>query len=293
MSALAALIAAAALAAPVVDDAGRRLAADAPPRRIVALAPHLAELVHAAGAGDRLVGTVRGADFPDAVRGLPSVGDAAGIDAERVLALRPDLVLAWTSGNRPADLARLERAGLTVFRSEPRALDDVGATLRRIGKLAGTADAAESAALRYEAALARVAPPDGVARRAPRGGEKPPPKVFVQIWDRPLMTVNGGHLISRLVSRCGGRNAFADLPVLAGSISLEAVLAADPEVILAAVAPGQEPAAVAAWQRWPQLRAVAAGRVHAIDADLVTRATPRILAGVERVCGWVAAARSD
>jgi iron complex transport system substrate-binding protein len=269
-------------AAPVPDDAGHLLAGEPPARRIVALAPHLAELVHAAGAGGALVGSVRGSDYPASVRVLPSVGDAAGIDAERVLALRPDLVLAWTSGNRAADLARLERAGLRLFYSEPRTLADVGRSLRRIGALAGTAQAGEAAARRFETALARLSAPAPGARS---------PGVFVQIWSNPLMTVNGEHLISEIVSRCGGRNVFADLPVLAGSVDLEAMLAADPELVLAVVAPGQEQAALARWQRWPQLRAVSGARLHAVNGDLVTRATPRVLDGAQRVCAWIDAAR--
>jgi iron complex transport system substrate-binding protein len=268
--------------ASVVDDTGQRLHLDPPALRIVALAPHLAELVFDAGAGERLVGAVRGSDHPLAVRQVPGVGNAAGIDVERVLLLRPDLVLAWASGNRASDVARLEGLGLRIFRSEPRTVDDIATTLRRIGHLAGTFPAADDAARRYEAALARIAPP---------AADRQPPAVFIQIWDNPLMTVSGEHLTSRLVARCGGRNVFASLPVLAGSVSLEAVLAANPALIIATVAPGREQAARLFWQRWPNLSAVAAGRVHTIDADLVARATPRIVEGLKRVCSWVAAAR--
>ena len=266
-------------AGAVVDDTGHALQADPPARRIVALAPNLAELVFDAGAGDRLVGAVRGSDYPPAAAQVAGVGDAAGIDVERVLALRPDLVLAWAGGNRPADVERLETLGLRVYRSEARTLEDVASSLRRIGRLAGTATAAEAAARRYETALAGILP-----RSAQRGR----PAVFIQIWDKPLMTVNGRHLVSRIVERCGGRNVFADLPVLAGSVSLEAVLAANPDVIVAAVAPGGEAAVAGAWRRWTKVHAVARGQVHAIDADLVTRATPRILQGVRSVCEWIA-----
>jgi iron complex transport system substrate-binding protein len=173
-------------------------------------------------------------------------------------------------------------AAARIFRSEPRTLEDVASTLRRIGHLAGTFPAADDAARRYEAALARVAPP---------AADREPLAVFIQIWENPLMTVSGEHLTSRLVARCGGRNVFASLPVLAGSVSLEAVLAATPALIIATVAPGREQSARAPWQRWPNVRAVTAGQVHAIDADLVARATPRIVEGLKRVCSWIAAAR--
>jgi iron complex transport system substrate-binding protein len=278
---LAAGAAAASAQGAVTDDAGQALRVDPPARRIVALAPHLAELVHAAGAGAALVGAVRFSDYPAAVQKVPSVGDAAGIDVERVLALRPALVLAWSSGNRPADVARLESLGLRVFRSEPRTLEDVASTLRRIGRLAGTADTAEAAASTYKAALARATRGAAHARA---------PSVFIQIWDNPPMTVSAEHLISHVVERCGGRNAFAGLPVLAGAVGLESIVAADPDVIIAAVEGARADDTRAAWRRWPKLKAVAAGRVHVIDPDLVTRATPRIAQGVEQVCGWIAQA---
>ncbi len=243
-----------------------------PAIRIVALAPHLSELVYAAGAGDRLVGVVRGSDYPAAVTGLPQVGDAAGLDVERILALRPDLILAWASGNRPSDVRRLESLGLTVFTSEPRRVGDVATTLARIGTLAGTPATARRAADDYQVGLRRLAQPSAV-----------PVPVFIEIWDRPLMTVNGEHLISDAVATCGGSNVFAGLPSLAPSVSLEAVLAADPALILVAVAPSQD--ALAGWRRFPRLQAVATGRVYAIDPDLVARATPRLLLGIEKVCG--------
>ena len=258
--------------ADVADDTSRH--APAPARRIIALAPHLAELTYAAGAGPRLVGAVRGSDYPPDIARVPVVGDAAGLDLERIFALRPDLVLAWRSGNRPSDIERLEASGVKVFVREPRRLADVAASLRKLGALAGTAAVAEQAAHDFEARLARL-----------RVAGKEPIDVFVEIWEHPLMTVNGSHLISDVMSTCGGRNVFAGLPSLAASVSIEAVLAADPVVIIAASPPGSDPAAQ--WSRFPRLRAVRAGRVFAIDPDVLARATPRILLGVEKVCGWL------
>jgi iron complex transport system substrate-binding protein len=257
------------------DDRGRPLSLPAPARRIVALAPNLAELAFDAGAGAALVGVVRGSDYPAQVSALPAVGDAAGIDLERVVALRPDLVLAWLSGNRASDLERIERLGVAVFAAEARRLRDVPATLRRIGALAGTAAQAERAALAFERRLAQIASRPSSRR----------PSVFVQIWDSPLMTVNAQHLISDVLAACGARNAFASLPALAGSVDVEAVLAADPDVILVAAPAARD--ATAAWRRFPNLRAGRAGRLVQIDPDLITRASPRILEGVERVCAQV------
>jgi len=270
-----ALTCTAAFAAPVVDDRGKAFDGATPARRVVALAPHLAELLFHLGAGAALVGAVRGADHPAAAARAPNVGDAAGIDLERVLALRPDLVLAWGSGNRASDLARLEALGLRVFVNEPRVLDDVGRTLRRLGQLTGHARQGEDAALEFETRLA--------ALKAPGGGTV---RAFVQIWDRPLMTVSGAHLISQVLNHCGGRNVFAGLPALAGSVSREAVLSARPEAILVLAPPAQARDWIATWSAFEGMNGRA---VVALDPDVLTRATPRLLRGVEQVCASIAA----
>lgn len=259
-----------------VDDRGKRIHLAAPAQRIVTLAPDLAELVAGIGAADALVGVSRGSDYPAGLERLPSVGDASGIDAERVLALRPDLVLAWRSGNRTADLERLERLGLTLFVSEVGNLDSVPPLLRRLGALTGRDAAAATAAQAYATRLSSLARKPGATSV----------KVFIEIWDRPLMTVNGAQLISDVVTRCGGQNVFADLPVLAGGVGMEAVLARDPALIVSTMP--ATPDALGAWARWPQLRAVRDKAVRRIDPDLVSRATPRILDGMQSVCGWVA-----
>jgi len=269
----------AAFAEPIVlsDDRGVQLSLPHPAQRLVAAAPNLAELVAAAGAASRLVGVVRFSDYPPRLARLPQVGDASGLDIEGILALRPDLVLAWKSGNRPADIARLESLGLKVFVSEPAVLEDVARVLRDIGVMAGTESAAQQAAHEFEQKLARLARPDPGSRAV---------RVFVQIWDQPLMTVNGQHLISDVLRRCGGSNVFADLRSLAGPVSIEAVLAADPQVIIATGVPQRfDPARY--WARAPGLVAVSAGRVYLLHPDWITRATPRVLVGMRAVCDWL------
>lgn len=263
-----------------VDDRGERIHLAAPAQRIVTLAPDLAELIAGIGAADALVGVSRGSDYPAAVKRVPSVGDSAGIDAERVLALRPDLVLAWRSGNRTADLERLERLGLTLFVSEVGDLESVPRLMRRLGVLTGRDAPAATAARAYEARLAGLV-------RSPAGAAV---AVFIEIWDRPLMTVNGRQLISDVVTRCGGRNIFADLPVLAGGVSIESLLARDPALIVSTMPAPR--GAMGEWSRWPQLRAVRDKAVRRIDPDLVSRATPRILDGMQSVCEWVAQAQA-
>ncbi len=235
----------------------------------------------AAGAGGRLVGVVRFSDYPPELLRLPQVGDASGLDLERILALRPDVVLAWRSGNRPADISRLEALGVKTFVTEPTALRDVVRILRAIGVLAGSEATARDAAENFEQGFARLS-------RLVRA--EPPIRVFVQIWDQPLMTVNGEHLISDVLRVCGGHNVFADLPSLAGSVSMEDVIAARPQVIIETGLPTRaDPAHI--WARVPGVDAVSAGRIHRLHPDLITRASPRLLEGARAVCGWLEAAR--
>jgi iron complex transport system substrate-binding protein len=268
-----ALLVAAVLAAAVTSAAERP--------RIVSLAPHLTEIAYAAGAGDALVGTVEYSDYPAAARSLPRVGDGWRVDFERVLALRPDVVLAWTSGTPRATVAQLEAMQLEVVEVPTFRLADVPAALRLIGDLAGTRVAAEPVAARFEAEARRL--------RDRHAGDTPL-TVFVQIDDEPLFTVNGRHVISEVVELCGGRNVFAGLPQIAPQVDVEAVLARDPQVILSTDDTVADPRAL--WQRWPQLAAVRSGTIYTMPSDTVARASPRLVEGVNAVCAALDDARS-
>jgi iron complex transport system substrate-binding protein len=267
----------------VVDDAGRTLTLDGPARRVVTLAPSLTELVFAAGGGDALVGTTALSDFPPAARRIARVGDAARLDVERVIALRPDLVLIWQRGNTSRELEQLETAGLRLFQLEPRRLDDVPRALERLGELLGHDDIARSRAGALRDTLARL--------RASHAGAVPV-SVFYQVWQQPLMTINGAHLINDIVTLCGGRNVFAELGPLVPILSTEAVVAADPEVMLTA----SESASPAAWRREPTnpsfatwrrheaMVAVKRGWLYTLNGDAISRQGPRIVDGAAAVC---------
>lgn len=244
----------------------------APAQRIVTLAPHLAELVHAAGAGAQLVGTVEWTDYPPAAAALPRIGDAFRLDLEALAALAPDLVLAWKGGNPDHLLEQLEQRGYRVVALAPQRLDDIGAHLLEIGRLAGTATPAREAAARYREGLE--------ALRAAQAG-KPALRVFWQVSWRPLYTVGGRQLISEVIALCGGQNIFAELGELAPAVGMEAVIARDPEVILTA---DVQRADLAEWSRWSSVTAVARGHLYAVNGDLVVRASPRILEGTRQVC---------
>jgi iron complex transport system substrate-binding protein len=266
----------------VTDDYGRAVALAAPARRVVSLSPHLTELMYAAGAGGRMVGALAYSDYPPAARALPRVGSEAAIDLEAVVALRPDLVVAWPNAGSTRAVERIASLGIPVFRSEPRELEDIARTLETFGRLAGTEAIARSAADAYRARVASL---------ERRYADRPRVRVFYQVWDRPLVTVNGDHVISKVLRLCGGSNVMADLPGIAPEIDREKVLRADPEVILASGTDASRPAWLDAWNGFPGMAAVRDGQLHAIRPDLLQRHTPRLLDGAEEVCRILESAR--
>ena len=270
------------LAVSVIDDSRREVRLDAPARRIVSLAPNITELLFAAGAGDRIVGTVRFSDYPEAAQHIARVGDTYNLDMEAIMALHPDLIILWRSGMRAALIETVERAGYPVFESEPASLQRIAATIRDFGKLAGTEATAAQAGARFTRRLASL--------RQRYAGRKPV-RVFYQFWQRPIFTVNGKHLISRVIHLCGGSNVFAGLSSLTPQLSTEAVLAANLDVIIASGTGDAPPPWLDDWRRWPELRAVKHGHVYAIPPELLLRHTPRLLDGAEMMCKFIDQAR--
>ena len=275
--------AAAAAGIRLTDDAGRSVSLPRPAQRIISLAPHLTELLFAAGAGAQVVGAVAYSNYPAAAKRIARIGDSAQLDLERIVALKPDLVLVWRDGNAQRQLEKLLQLGIPVFYSEVRRLPDIARAIEQLGLLAGTEAEALPAAHAFLSRLADL-------RRRYAG--RAPVTVFFEIWDRPLMTVRGEHMISDVIRLCGGRNVFADLKPLTPEISIEAVLAADPEAIGGVAAEPGQAGNLDAWKQWPRLRAVARGNLFVIDSDLISRDTPRILDGAEQLCGHLAAARA-
>ena len=267
---------AASAAVTVRDDYGNPITLAAPARRIVSLAPHLTELAYAAGAGPALVGVADHSDYPEAARALPRVGGSEGISVEAILALDADLVLAWPGAGSARALDRLAALGLPVFRSEPRALDDIARTIERLGQLADSTAAAERSAADFRARVARL---------RTRYGQREKVRVFYEIWDRPLLTVNGEHVISRVIDLCGGMNVFAGLPQLVPTIDRESVLRADPDVIIAGGSTAERPQWLDDWRSFRGVSAVAKNHLYTIAPELLQRQTPRLLDGAERLCG--------
>jgi len=267
----------------VVDDAQQRIVLPQPAARIISLAPFLTELLFASGAGEKVIAGVEYSDFPPRAAALPQVGNYNKFDLEKILALKPDLLIVWISGNPASEVEALQGLGLQILRSEPRSLEDVSRTLLLFGKVADSEGPARRAAADFDARLRMLQSSAAGTRTL---------SVFYQVWDRPLITVNGEHLISDVLRRCGARNVFAHLPNLAPRLDIEAVLQADPQVIVASGAGERRPQWLDDWRRWPELQAVRYDNLYFVPPALIQRHTPRILLGMQRLCEQLALARA-
>lgn len=253
---------------------GSALELEAPVTKIITLSPHLAELVFAAGAGKQLIATVEYSEFPAEVVEIPRVGDAFRIDVERISALRPDLVIAWESGNPSQAIEQLNSLGLPVWIVEIREPAEIAGIIEEIGAAAGAEAEARVAATKYRQRL------EDLERDF---ASRPTLDYFYQIAARPLFTINGQHLITKGLSLCGGRNIFHDEPGLAFQVSHESVIVADPDALFAPDT-GGEPGPLDAWLEWPGMQAVRANAMYLLPADKISRATPRLLDALEVAC---------
>lgn len=265
------------------DDTGKEVRLKGPAKRIVALAPHIAESLYAAGAGKQLVGTVDYSDFPPEAKKVPRVGGYSQLDLEAVAALRPDLVLAWESGNSMPQVDKLRGLGLTVYVSQPNKMENIADQLERLGQLAGTEAVAKPAADQFRLRLENL-------RKT--YAAKPTVRVFYQIWKTPLMTVGAPQIISDAIRLCGGENVFGKLKAMAPTISVESVLEANPEAIIATGMGEARPEWLSDWDKWTQLTAVKRKNLFHINPDIMQRHTPRILDGTEQLCQILETARS-
>jgi len=266
----------------VRDDTGTTVRLDAPARRIVSLAPHITETLFAAGAGAQVVGVVDYSDYPAAAKRLPRVGGYAKLDLEAIVALKPDLAIGWADGNVPAHIEKLRALGIPLYLTQPEHIGDVAHSLERMGELAGTQPLARAAAANFRARLQAL---------GDKYGKRPKVRTFYQIWKQPLMTVGGGQVISDAIRLCGGENVFADLKPLAPTITVEAVLAANPDAIVASGMDEARPEWLDDWRQWKQLAAVQHGNLFFIPPDLIQRHTPRLVEGAEQLCADLETAR--
>ena len=265
----------------LIDDDGHEVVLAHPAHRIVALAPHLTELVYAAGAGNQLVAVGKYSDFPAEALSKPVISDAFAVNYEALAQLKPDLILVWGSGTPERTRSKLRSLGIPVYEIEIRNVAGLADTLRSIGRLAGTEGVAQ--------ARAQAVTNDWAALKTSYAGRKPV-RVFFQLWDAPLMTLNGQHLISSAISACGGTNVFAELPTLTATVSWEVAVQRDPELVMTAGSPS-EPARPGRWSDFTQVSATRHGEFGRIEGDLIARSGPRFVDGARELCVAIDRAR--
>jgi iron complex transport system substrate-binding protein len=267
----------------ITDDSGRAVTVRAAPLRIVSLSPGGTEMLFAAGAGREVVATVEYSDVPPEAKRVARIGDAVAIDLERLVRIHPDVVVAWPSGGNPAQRAKIARLAIPVYEQQAQRLRDLAPSLRRLGTLAGTEGQAEAAARGIEARLAALERSYAGAASGARH-----PSVLLQVWNRPIYTVGGQHLMTDALELCGTRNVFADLPEAGPVVDIEAIIARDPDIIIAAGPPGEGAAWLADWKRFGTLRAVRSGRLLAFEDQGLSRLGPSVLDATEALCRAIA-----
>ncbi|WP_018604459.1 cobalamin-binding protein [Uliginosibacterium gangwonense] len=281
-------------AAPIVvnDDAGHRISLPAPAKRVISLAPSLTEMLYEAGGGDTLVGAVEYSDYPPAALKLPRIGSNQKLDLEQIAALKPDLILVWFHGNATNEVERLNALGIPLFYVEPHGIADIPSALQRLGQLVGSDKIAQEAATRFQARHARLKA--SYAHRTPV-------RVFYQIAEKPLLTINNQQIISDAIRLCGGINVFGKESALVPQISTESVVADNPDVILTArwgghgetAVPAMQEPSLQGWLKFTAMNAVKHRQLWLIPGDQISRHGPRILDGAQAVCTALDQARGQ
>ncbi len=259
----------------VEDDSGSTIILTKPAKRIIALAPHIVENVYSAGAGDLLVASVNYANYPPEAEKLPKVGGYNKFNIEAIAALKPDVIFAWQSGTPDHFFEKLKQLGIPLYLDEPSTIKEVANSIRNIGILTGRNDVAEKAAQVHLQDLAKLKKTQA---------NKKPIKVFYQVWDDPLYTINGKQIISDVLRLCGGINIYASESIKAPIISLESLIERDPDVIMTGSTHKSSDEALGRWKTWSSMSAVKHNNLFVVNADIVSRHTARIIQGAESVC---------
>ncbi|MGX4644427.1 cobalamin-binding protein [Massilia sp. SYSU DXS3249] len=267
-------------AVTVKDDAGKAVTLDKPALRVISLAPHATELLFAAGGGGRVVGAVDYSDYPEAAKRIPRIGSNREVDIERIMALRPDLIVAWMHGSSERQIELVRQLGVPVYLSDPQTLEGIPESLLRLAQLMGTETAARPVAAGLRGQLA--------ALRSRYAGRSPV-RTFYQVWDKPLYTLSGRHIVTDALRLCGGENIFHALPVTAPVVTLESVLQADPEAIFGTAEKNY--GGVNLWRQYPTMTAVRNANLFTVDGNLLNRAGPRMIAGAAVMCEKLEQAR--
>lgn len=266
----------------VVDATGNTVQLQKPATRVVALAPHIVENVFSIGAETTLVGAVDYSDYPEAAKKIPRVGGYSAISIEAIVGLKPDLILAWHSGNSSKIVSKLRALGYPVYTDELHTVEDIGQALRDYGVLLNKEEQAVSVAEQFEQRIATLRRQNDAQQTV---------SVFYQVWNEPLQTLNGEHLISEVIRMCGGRNVFSDSKAIAPLVSVESVIASNPEVIVASGMGEARPDWLDVWYQYSMIDAVKSNNIVHIHPDILQRHTLRIYDGAIAMCQALAAAR--
>ncbi len=267
----------------VVDDSGQEVVLKSPARRIVSLAPHTTETLFEAGAGHLIVGTVKYADYPEAAKKIPRVGDNALLDMERIVSLQPDLIVVWLHGNSEKHLQKVRKLGIPMFYNRPNKLSEIPSSLIRLGQLAGTEAQARKAADAFAVRLAEL---------EKRYAHRSPVPLFFQVWQKPLLTINGTQIISDVIRLCGGRNIFAEEKLLVPTVDVEAVVSANPEAVVRTGKTTDPESAFELWRKLPDFRPTATRNLVLLKTDALGRPSPGILDGAAVMCEEFEAVRA-
>ena len=268
----------------VVDEDGNLIRLEKPAERIISLAPSVTELLFAIGAGSQVVGVIEYSDFPPEAKTLQVVGRFDLLDIEKILELDPDLIIGWKSGNPRTSIEQLKRLGLSVYLVELNDLPSISTQMESLSKLAGTTIEAKEAINHfnqtYESLVTQYSNRESV-------------RTFYQVWEAPIITTGGKELMNDIIELCSGENIFNAIDQIAPKVSLEAVIIANPEVIIGSGVGLTRPEWLNDWESWPSLKAVSEEHVYFIPPDLVQRQTPRTLIGAKQMCEHIAKARVD
>lgn len=262
-----------ALALAFNDDTGRTISLNSPAQRIISLAPSITENLFAIGVGERIVGTSSASDFPAAAKNIPVIADYQSLDLERIVALHPDVIVAWQGGNSPAQLAALERLNIPIYYHRVETLADIPTALMHLAQLTGVENSAADVILSAYQRIPLLA--DAAMPALP---------AFFQVWDAPLMTLGKSSWVTDAMARCGAHNIFDKLAITAPTVNFEDVLQLKPALLITATPNAQPDASLDAWKKWPELPAVKANAFIYTDADTMNRATLRTLDATQKLC---------
>ena len=242
--------------------------------RIIALSPHSVEMLFLLGAGDKIVGTLDYADYPEQAKAIPRIGGHEGIQLDRLLELEPDLVIVWQTGNQNRDIARIEDFGIPLYISETKRLADIPKELLELAELVGAASEGKALAEAYNKRLRDL--------RAHYSGRSKV-RFFYQLWSDPLRTVASGSWINELFDGCGGENVFSSTTSDYPQVSLESVIEKQPQVIVVPSHKGKK-IPMDMWLDWPEIPAVKNQQMIFFDGDLLHRFSYRTLDGMQQIC---------